>query len=83
MVNRAGEGRTDGDQGFHARMLVIQRWRRVAWASSLLLALYAAIVYLRDPGFRQQADGLLVVSLVVFIVALLAAANFMTLRFRR
>ncbi len=83
MVNGAGQDRAGVEPDLHARMLVIQRWRRVAWASSALLALYAAFVYLRDPGFHQQADGMLVVSLLVFILALLAAANFLTFRFRR
>jgi lysylphosphatidylglycerol synthetase-like protein (DUF2156 family) len=67
---------------YYSRMRLIQRWRRVAWISCVLVALLAAIIVARDPGLDQPSHGMLVASLFVFIVALMLAVNFLTMRFR-
>lgn len=67
---------------YYARMRLIQRWRRVAWLSCAFIALLAAVIVARDPGLNQPANGMLIASLFVFIVALILAVNILTVRLR-
>jgi hypothetical protein len=68
---------------YHARMLIIQRWRRIALISCALVAIYAGVIYLRDPSMRAASGGLLIASLFAFIAAMLVAVNFLTVKFRK
>jgi len=65
------------------RMLLIQRWRRIALMVCLLLALTALSVNALDPTFVQPSSFALVQSLLAFIVAVLVAVNFLTFRLRK
>ena len=65
------------------RMLLIQRWRRVALMVCLFLALTALSINALDPTFVQPSSFALVQSLLAFIVAVLVAVNFLTFRLRK
>jgi len=65
------------------RMLLIQRWRRTALMVCLFLAITALLVNALDPTFVQPSSFTLVQSLLVFIVAVLVAVNFLTFRLRK
>lgn len=67
---------------YHSRVRLTQRWRRVAWHSCALIVLLAAVIVARDCGLNQPSNGMLFASLFVFIVALMLAVNFLTVRSR-
>jgi hypothetical protein len=66
---------------YHARMRLLHRWRGIALISGALLALYAVLIYTRDPTLSHPADVVLIASLFAFIVALLVAVNFLTISY--
>jgi hypothetical protein len=68
---------------YHARMRHLQRWRRIALISCAFLALYAVVIYTRDPALSHPTDMVLIASLFAFIVAILVAVNFLTISFRK
>jgi uncharacterized membrane protein len=72
-----------GDASYWKRMLLIQRWRRIAWLVCLFLALWALLFSLLDPGFQQPSTIMLVKSMLAFIVAVLAAVNLLTFQLRK
>jgi len=65
------------------RMLLIQRWRRVALMVCLFLALTALLITVLDPAFVQPSSFALVQSLFIFIGAVLVAVNFLNFRLRK
>ncbi len=72
-----------GDASYWKRMLLVQRWRRIAWLVCLFLALWALLFSLLDPGFQHPSTGMLVKSMCAFIVAVLAAVNLLTFQLRK
>lgn len=82
MSDLSSENR-NGSSSYYARMLVIQRWRRITLATCVMLALYAGVVYLRDPSLDAASTGEVIASIFAFVVALLIAVNFLTIRFRK
>lgn len=72
-----------GDVFYWRRMLLIQRWRRIAWLVCLFLAFWALLFIMLDPGFQHPSTVKLVKSMCAFIVAVLVAVNFLTFRLRR
>ncbi len=71
------------DASYWPRMLLAQRWRRIAWLVCLFLALWALLFVLLDPGFQHPSTVMLVKSMFAFIVAVVAAVNFLTFRLRK
>ncbi len=71
------------DASYWPRMLLAQRWRRIAWLVCLFLALWALLFVLLDPGFQHPSTVMLVKSMFAFIVAVIAAVNFLTFRLRK
>jgi glucose-6-phosphate-specific signal transduction histidine kinase len=65
------------------RMGLIMRWRRTANICCALLAAYALVTLLREQPPYQPRTIMLISSLLAFIVAALAAINFMTFRLRK
>jgi len=78
------EGRYHWVRGasYWKRMLLVQRCRRIAWLVCLLLALWALLFSLLDPGFQHQSTVMLVKSMFTFIVAVAAAVNLLTFQAR-
>ncbi len=72
-----------GDAPYWPRMLLVQRWRRIAWLVCLFLALWALLFILLDPGFQHPSTVMLVKSMFAFIVVVVAAVNLLTFRLRR
>ncbi len=72
-----------GDAFYWQRMLLAQRWRRIAWLVCLFLALWALLFVLLDPGFQHPSTVILVKSMFAFIVAVVAAVNFLTFQLRK
>ncbi len=72
-----------GDASYWPRMLLVQRWRRIAWLVCLFLALWALLFILLDPGFQHPSTVMLVKSMFAFIVAVVAAINLLTFRLRK
>ncbi len=64
-------------------MLLVQRWRRIAWLVCLFLALWALLFVLLDPGFQRPSTVMLVKSMFAFIVAVIAAVNLLTFQLRK
>jgi len=65
------------------RMLLIQRWRRIALMVCLLLAITVLLINALDPTFVHPSNFALVQSLLAFIIAVLVAVNFLTFRLRK
>ncbi len=78
-----GDTSASGDASYWPRMLLIQRWRRIAWLVCLFLALWALLFILLDPGFQRPSTVMLVKSMFAFIVAVVAGVNFLTFRLRK
>ena len=80
-----GDGHTlaSRDASHWPRMLLIQRWRRIAWLVCLFLALWTLLFVSLDPGFLQPSTVMLVESMFAFIVAVAAAVNLLTFRLRK
>jgi len=72
-----------GDASYWPRMLLIQRWRRIAWLVCLFLALWALLFILLDPGFQHPSTVVVVKSMFAFIVAVVAGVSFLTFRLRK
>ncbi len=72
-----------GDASYWKRMLLLQRCRRIAWLVCLLLALWALLFSLLDPGFQRPSTVMLVKSMFAFIVAVVAAVNLLTFQLRK
>ena len=47
------------DASYWPRMLLAQRWRRIAWLVCLFLALWALLFVLLDPGFQHPSTVML------------------------
>lgn len=73
---------TSRDDAYWRRMLLIQRWRRIAWLVCLFLALWALLFSLLDPGFQNPSVVMLVGSIFAFIIAIVVAVNLLTFRLR-
>jgi len=73
---------TSRDVSYWSRMLLVQRWRRVAWLACLFLALWALLFGLLDPGFQNPSVVMVIKSMFAFIIAILAAVNLLTFRLR-
>ncbi len=83
-VSHTKEGTSSsGDASYWRRMLLIQRWRRISWLVCLFLALCALLFVLLDHGFHHPSIVMLVESMFAFIVAIVAAVNFLTFRLRK
>jgi len=65
------------------RMLLIQRWRRIALMVCLFLALTALLITVLDPAFVHPSSFALVQSLFIFIGAVLVAVSFLNFRLRK
>ena len=78
-----GDTSASRDAFYWSRMLLAQRWRRIAWLVCLFLALWALLFVLLDPGFKQPSTIMTVKSMFAFIVAVVAAVNFLTFRLRK
>jgi hypothetical protein len=78
-----GDTSASMDASYWPRMLLAQRWRRIAWLVCLFLALWALLFVLLDPGFQHPSTVMLVKSMFAFIVAVVAAVNFLTFRLRK
>jgi len=78
-----GDTSASGDASYWPRMLLVQRWRRIAWLVCLFLALWALLFILLDPGFQHPSTVMLVKSMFAFIVAVVAAANLLTFQLRK
>ncbi len=72
-----------GDAAYSSRMLLVQRWRRIAWLVCLSLALWALLFILLDPGFQHPSTVMLVKSMFAFIVAVVAAVTLLTFQLRK
>ena len=80
-----GDGHNSASRtaSYWPRMLLIQRWRRIAWLVCLFLALWALLFVLLDPGFQHPSTVMLVTSVFAFIIAVTAAVNLLTFRLRK
>lgn len=74
---------TSGDASHWTGMLLVQRWRRIAWLMCLFLALWALLFILLDPGFQHPSTVILVKSMFAFIVAVVASVSLLTFRLRK
>ena len=80
----AEEGTTTSRGASHWKhMLLIQRWRRIAWLVCLFLGLWALLFVLLDPGFQHPSTAKLVKSMFAFIVAVVATVNLLTFQLRK
>lgn len=70
------------DNSYWKRMLLIQRWRRIAWLVCLFLISWAILFGLLDPEFQNPSVVMLIKSIFAFIVAIVAAVNLLTFRLR-
>ncbi len=61
-------------------MRAIQRWRRIVFLVCFLMCVDALLVLWLDPGLQNTPHLALLQSLFFFVVALIVAVNYLSLR---
>lgn len=70
------------DSSYWGRMVLIQRWGRIAWLVCLFLTLWGALFSLLDSAAQSPSVAVLIKSMFAFIIAIAVAVNFFTFRLR-